>query len=97
VELLENTSNSNALKTAVMNNLQGVVRMLMDEYKHTYSVEYVMQMLQNMTRENNAQKQIEDTIKTLCLMDVTMMKGFCSFVMKTKDDARLCEDVLDLS
>jgi len=82
VELLENTSNSNALKTAVMNNLQGVVRMLMDEYKDTYSVEYVMQMLHNMTRVNDSQKRIEETIKTLCLADVTMMKNFCSFFMK---------------
>ena len=96
VELLKDTSHSNALETAVKKNLQGVVRILMDEYKHTYSVEYVMQILQNMTRGKNSQKQIEDTIKTVCSIDMSMMKSFCSFVMKTKNEARLHENVLDV-
>jgi len=93
VELLKNTSQCNALETVVMKNLQGVVKILLNEYKDTYSVEYVMQILQNMKQEENLQKQIEDTIKTLCSIDMTMIKSFCSFVMKKKDDVRSCVDI----
>jgi len=93
VELLEDMSCSNALETAVMKNLQGVVRVLLHEYKDTYSTEYVMQMLHNMKRGENSQKQIEETIKTLCSIDMTMIKSFCTFVMKKKDDARPCLDI----
>jgi hypothetical protein len=84
VELLKDMNETDALKKAVMNNMQEMIRLFISAYPLTYSIEYVMEILQTMTRENKRQNHIENTIKTLCTIDMNMMKCFCNFIVNTR-------------
>jgi hypothetical protein len=94
VEFLKDINDVDAIKMAVQKNLQDMIRMFISAYPLTFSVEYVVQVLQTMTQENKRQKNIEDTIKTLCSIDMNMMKCFCNFVMRSRDDATAVQDII---